>query len=168
MGLSVGWDGALTARGPVLSPPQVSPPRARCSHTHLPCQLLEHVLEAILYVILGYLLLRRHRPEREVSGQTQAPPCLPGSANPNGKGSSSFFFSSSSLPTSPPPQPCQPRSSHSDIPNPRTTSCPPAPPPQPQSLSTNRTKAAAPTSSARSAEISSSSSLRVERRKAKR
>lgn len=45
-------------RGLVLSPllPRGSS-RAWHSHTHLPCQLLEHVLEAVLYVILSYFLL---------------------------------------------------------------------------------------------------------------
>lgn len=105
--------------------------------------------------------------KEEVSGQTWALPCHPGSGNPNWKGSSSLFFSSLLLPTSPSPRPCQPFSSHTDTPNPGSHLLPAAPPPKPYSLSTNRTKAAAPTSSARSAEISSSSSLGAERRKPK-
>lgn len=44
--------------------------------------------------------------KEEVSGQTWALPYLPGSANPNWKGSSSLFILPLLLPTSPSPQPC--------------------------------------------------------------
>lgn len=52
----VGWNFHSQEFG-LFPPLPRGPSRAWHGHTHLPCQLLEHVLEAVLYVILSYFLL---------------------------------------------------------------------------------------------------------------